>query len=641
VYCRVGQTSVCPKCAKRRSACLAAVALILSGCSHNAAPSPGRIAVLRFENLTPDVTLDWMGRAASDIIAREISTGQNSVIFHAALHSNPLAQNRPISVPGQSTESSAAIADGATRLVMGQISLVRDHLTLDVTERDAATGKTIKSFSLAARDSGHLYDLADAAAHQLSSQVTPFDSHNDQAIAAWSRANETTDYAASSAEYARAAQADPNFASAWLAWAGNTAAHGDRAAAARIVAEAQRHAGSFNSVDRTRLQLVSAELNGDRAASLAALNEIGRLLPDDVDYARTIGDQNFNARQFPSAIAAYRRVARLAPNDGLVWNQLGYSLMYSGDYDGAMSALQTYRRLSPGDVNPIDSQGDVAFSFGRFSDAEKLYQQAAARDPAFQNSADLLKAAMARLMTGDVAGADKEFDKYAAARRIAKDEMLPFRSAQWRFLSGRHDEALSALTNLVTNPDPQFQAPQFKAMVLTEMAVWELQLGHRDRALKNSLDALKSGGASASTLITRFAAENAKTAEEWSALADRMLGNPQLARMRPIVLAYALFMSQQWQAAEPLWKKLFDESGPDDSITPVIYGQILVALNRPRDAEPYLRLFPDVRTNGVMEFLSLAIPRILDARAAVLASQGKNAEADTSRKVFKTLWGGA
>src|ERR1035441_10294392 len=100
-------------------------------------------------------------------------------------------------------------------------------------------------------------------------------------------------------------------------------------------------------------------------------------------------------------------------------------------------------------------------------------------------------------------------------------------------------------------------------------------------------------------------------------------------------------MSDQWQEAEPLWKQMVDRSGPDDSLSPVIYAQILVELNRQRDAEPYVRLFPVPHPDAAPAFLSLAIPRISSPRAAVLAIQGKTTEADASRKVFKTLWGGS
>jgi tetratricopeptide (TPR) repeat protein len=627
VYCKAGLAR-----AERTIVCFLAVCL--AGCSHQPPTGATRIAVLRFENLTPDVSLDWMGRAASEIIAQEISGGQ-TVISPGALHANPNAMFRPVSAPGESVERGAALAEGATRIVSGQVSLVRNQLVLDITERDPISQKTLRNFTATVPGSGDLYGAADAAARQFSSRIVPFDTRNNQALASWARALEEPDPAKVTSEYASAVQADPDFASAWLAWARTANEHGDHAGAGKILAEAQQHAARFSELNRARVKLATAEFAGDRANVLAAMNEVGRLLPEDADNTRAIGDLNLSARQFSAAAAAYRRLTTLTPSAPPAWNQLGYALMYAGDFDGAMSALQTYQRLSPGDVNPIDSQGDVAFAFGRFADAGKLYAQASAKDPAFQNSADLYKAALAHLMTGDVPGADKKFDAYVAARRGAKDPMLGIRTAQWQFISGRHAEALASLGDLAKAAGP----PQLRTLMLTQVALWNLQLGHRDLALQESSDALKTGAASANTLIARFACEDAHGAVDWSARADRILGAPQLAQLKPAALAWALYLAHEWQAAEPLWKQLTDRAGSDDSITPAIYGQLLVELKRTKEAEPFVRLFPIPRPDQTQEFLSMVIPEIFETRAAVLAAQGKSSDADASRKVFHALSG--
>jgi hypothetical protein len=238
-------------------------------------------------------------------------------------------------------------------------------------------------------------------------------------------------------------------------------------------------------------------------------------------------------------------------------------------------------------------------------------------------------------MTGDIAGADKQFEAWATVRRTANDPIVALRAAQWSFVAGRHDPAMAMLANLAASSAPA----QMKALALTQMAIWDLQIGHRDRALREADDALKTGAASATTLIARFAAEDARTAADWSSRADRMLAVPRLTQLKPMALGFALYLSHQWEAAAPLWKQLFDRTGPDDSITPVIYGQILVELKRPREADPYVRLFPISNPESIQEFFSLAVPEIFDTRAEVLASEGKTADAEASRKVFRTLWG--
>ena len=102
-----------------RQGFLCSVFILLAACSHHQATGPVRIAVLRFENLTPDVSLDWMGRAASEIVTHELAGGKSAVISGAVLHNNPLARQRVLSAPGESTEKEAAIAEGATQVRIG------------------------------------------------------------------------------------------------------------------------------------------------------------------------------------------------------------------------------------------------------------------------------------------------------------------------------------------------------------------------------------------------------------------------------------------------------------------------------------------------------------------------------------------
>jgi tetratricopeptide (TPR) repeat protein len=537
-----------------------ALALLLAGSlACNRPIVSGRIAVLRFENLTPDASLDWMGRAASAIVSSEISA------------------------PGPAEGS-----EGATILVLGQLTRTGNRLTLDITKRDAIRQRNTESFSVSTADPNGLYALADAAARRLSPRIVPFETRDNQALAAWAQALEAPDAQQAIAGYQRAVQADPGFASAWLAWSSAVAAQGDRAEAERLLAEAQQHAASFTPTGLARL-------------------------------TRIVAEQNFNGRQFQQAALGYRKLVELEPAEAPAWNQLGYVLAYSGDYPGALAALRSYQKLTaPSDPNPLDSQGDVAFLTGRFSDAVQFYRQSSAKNPSFESSGSMLKSAYALLLAGDLPSARKQFEAYAAARQSAADPTLAFRKAEWLYLTGSRDAALAAMQALAANPNPQL-----KSAALTQAALWELQSGHRDRARQQSDAAIKTGAPSAITLIARFASENATTPADWSARLDRLLAAPQLAPIKPTALAYALYFAHLWQPAEPVWKRLAAQAPTDDALTGIFYARILVEQHRPLEAEPFVRFFPIPRATGIQEFYTLAVPEILNLRAAVNSAQGK------------------
>jgi Tfp pilus assembly protein PilF len=547
---------------------------VLLSCAHPTAPAaPSSIAVIRFENLTPDSSLDWMGRAAAEIVAREISTGRTMADLDSAL------------------------TQGAATLVLGQLTRTVNGLTLQITRRDAARQRNTETFAVT--DSGNLYALADAVAHRLNPQAAPFDTKNNQAIEAWAKALDAPSPALAVTGYQQAVQADPGFAAAWLAWSTTTAAQGDRAGAARILSDAQQHASAFSPIERARLNLTTAELSGNRAQAFAALNEIARLSPDDPATLRAIAVQNFAGRQYPQAVAAFRKVLQLNPTDVASWNELGYSLAYSGDYNGAIAALESYQKLAPNDANPLDSSGDVALLSGRFADAVKFYEQSAAKDPAFNNSGGLYKSAVALLLAGNLTTAQQKFDAYAAARKSANDPTLPLRQAEWLYLIGKRDAALSAVLALASSPNPQL-----KSAALTQAALWELGAGQRDRARAHADVALKTGAASPISLIARFASEDAGTAAGWESRAHLL--PPQL---QPISLAYAFYFSHLWQPAEPLFKQIAQNATQDDTVTGIFYARILTELNRAPEAAPYLRFYPIPPVAGIQEFYSIALPQ--------------------------------
>ena len=67
--------------------------------------------------------MDWIGRAASEVLSRDLADAMDGPVVPSAAISrfNPTLGTRPAKVPGQSSERSAAILSGATRLISGSI----------------------------------------------------------------------------------------------------------------------------------------------------------------------------------------------------------------------------------------------------------------------------------------------------------------------------------------------------------------------------------------------------------------------------------------------------------------------------------------------------------------------------------------
>lgn len=102
-----------------------------------------RVAVLRFENLTPDAETDWIGRAASEEIAGQLEgTRHNAIVPIATLRQFENAMGaRPVNAPGVSAERAAAIAAGATRIVSGFYTYQNARLQITAMEENVETRK--------------------------------------------------------------------------------------------------------------------------------------------------------------------------------------------------------------------------------------------------------------------------------------------------------------------------------------------------------------------------------------------------------------------------------------------------------------------------------------------------------------------
>ena len=134
-----------------------------------------------------------------------------------------------------------------------------------------------------------------------------------------------------------------------------------------------------------------------------------------------------NRHQFKQAQQAYQKATELEPEDISLLNGLGYAAGQAGDLEAGLAALRRYAQLRPNEANPYDSMGDIQLVAGRLSDAEASYLEASKKDPNFQNNGALIKAAMAHLLTGDVAGANAVAERYLSSRIESKDPITKIR----------------------------------------------------------------------------------------------------------------------------------------------------------------------------------------------------------------------
>lgn len=584
-----------------------------------------RLAILRFEDLAPDPSTDWIARALAEVIVSELSGSASVYAMPASrLHTlNAAMGPRPIRAPGISAEAPLAYAAGANRIGYGEYAIVSGRLRVRLTIEDSQTRQVALGPIEATVDAGDVVGAATAIAREIAADAQPFGTSNLAALEAHVRGMEAGDPATMRRYAEQAVAADPNFGPGYILLAESALQQQDRAGAGAALQAAAARGTALAPTVRIRLEILAATLRGDTAAVERALSALTQATPLDPAAWKSLGDASAGSRQYQHALAAYTRALAIEPEDAATWNQLGYTAAYAGNPDAALSALRRYQALRPADPNPLDSMGDVYLLEGRFKEAENLYLEAHKKNPAFLNGLDLFKAAMARLMTGDVGGADAILGEKAG-------------NADWLWLSGRRKEAFARLSAEA----PRQPQPDFRARSYAQLTVWALLLGDRAGAarLAEQAAAMATPASAGTVAAARFVTMPSAPVSEWAERAGRIFPNPIHAALKEVALAYALLIDRHYAEAIPLLRRMEARAGNNgDRSAAIELAWALIETGKIQEAAPLLKMNPVPGVDNSTAFLGLYFPRLYQLRAIVAESEGRSDAAREHRRVYAAL----
>jgi tetratricopeptide (TPR) repeat protein len=623
------------------------VAVLFASCIRQPGGAPPeRLAVLRLENLSGDASLGWAGRALSEIIAAELSGGKPRVISSATIHSlDRVLGVRPISAPGISAESTQAMAAGATLLAYGDYTVRHGKLEVRLTIEDTRTSKAAKtigvSFAANTGPAGDVLGAGTALARQISNTTVPYGTRNPQALEAYMRALESSDVTVMEVGLGVAIAADPGFVPPYRLLAQIKAQRQDRAGAVTTLDQALARGNDLPELERARLELESAELTGNPDTRQSALAKLVKLDSGDPNTWRALGDSLMNRHQYRQAQEAYRKASDLEPEDVALLNSIGYAAGQSGDTDAAMSALRRYAALRPNEPNPLDSMGDIQLAAGRLADAENFYLQTAGKDPNFQNNAALMKAALARLLTGDPSGANNLAERYLAARVEAKDPIVDYRRAQWTWIGGRRKAAAQQMGAFALAKESG-PLRDIASRAYAELAIWSLETSDREGAARLAQKALSiAGPASAgNALVAKFLSQPPASSSEWEVRAEQQFPGAAQSAIKNFSLAYALLVNQQFQPAMLLLRQMWEGGSPTaDEGLPAMLAWCYLETGRVKDAAPLLRSNPIPSVNGLTAYTGFYIPRLLYLRGLLAEKEGRARDARAYYDKFLALSG--
>ncbi|HEX4594094.1 MAG TPA: hypothetical protein VH157_07455, partial [Bryobacteraceae bacterium] len=504
---------------------LATTLLILSlaACARRQTHAVERLAVLPLENLSANSTLDWAGPAISAALVYDLASAPDIYAQSAG-----------------SVEGAESIR--ASRILQGYFVARNGRVEIRATLLDPRKTATVASFALdGPLDAGPL-PLANQLAKRLNGGTRAFSTSNAAAFRDYGVALSATDRPSAVHSLESATGTDPSFAAASIYSARLLLESGDRDGTRKILAAAM--SAHHDPIDQARLEYLAATAAGDMSARLKGLETLAHLTPADSQVARELADLRVLQRKFQDAVRNYGTVTRVDPDDAQAWNQLGYSYAYAQNLAGARRALEHYRQLlPPEEVNPLDSLGEVSFYLGDYAGAEQYFLQAQQKNPGEFGGGELIKAAQARLMTGDLPAADALYQRYLGLLQHSQGALAGYQQAQWEFLTGRRKAGISRLEKLA----PTLEGEAL-ALALSQLSIWKLETGDSAKAAEFAGQAVSNA--------------RSPRLRNLSAICRFLASKPAAPSGSPVADAYALLFERKFTEAVPLLETLYRDTNP-------------------------------------------------------------------------------
>ncbi len=564
------------------------LAAFSSGCTRRQEAGVERLAVMPIENLTSDAQMDWRSRASAAVVVYDLAGAKN--IFAKQVDSLSAAQSMQ-----------------ASRLLEGYFFERNGRIGLRATLEDLGRNKTADSFEIDGAVQAGFLPLANELARRMSPDARTFGTSSEKAFQFYGAALAARDSKTVEQALEAATNADPGFSDGYLDQAKLLAETGQRDRAREVVQAGERTRP--DAIERANLEYVGAAASGDAADRMKALERLTVATPANANIFKELGEMRSARREFRQAAMEYRAAAHLDPDEPGTWNELGYALAWANDLSGAREALAHYQKLAPEDNNVLDSEGEVSYFRGDFQSAGEYFEKAAAKNPS-----ELLKAAEARLMAGDLQGADALFLKHLGPAKAQNG--AAYQMAQWEFLTGRRKAGMARMEKLAPELSGDLQA-----LGLSQLAIWKLETGDGKAAADLANQAVtraQSPQVHGISAACRYIASGT-TASSGSKLVD----------------AYALVFAKKYREALPLLQATYSETNPSaDGQVRTLLAWAYVETGATEKAAALVDSYPLPLSSGEPLFASLIFPRYLFLRGAVLEKTGKRDEARKSYELY-------
>jgi len=458
------------------------------------------VAVLYFNNLTQDQSLNWLDSGLTDMLTTNLAQvkGLDVLSTERVMGAVQSATKDGKALdPGQAQK--VARDAGADAYITGALLKVGPtQLRLDVRVQDTASGQILYSDKLEGQDVQSIFGMVDRLTANIagnflpSSDLPPKAPEIEQAstsnVEAYRHYELGMDYGRrfldqdAIREFNEAVRLDPQFALAYMRLADQYFLDGDGRQNDEMTKKAEQFQARLPRYDQLELQVQivgrSRDLEGLAVAYKTVVAEFPR---SSSDISNLSGLLSVLGR--PEEGAEICRQALLPdPKNEELLNGLAYNLAESGDFNGGLAENDAYMAERPGDLNPLDSRGDILYDAGRDDEAVASYRKALELKPDFNDYNEYLKLAVVYADQRKSDMADAMLQQFAQHAVPVQQPYVPGFEAHLQQMRGDFEGALVNYRRVVQQLGRAGQN-EAASIFLHQFALLSMMLGENSSAL--------------------------------------------------------------------------------------------------------------------------------------------------------------
>jgi serine/threonine protein kinase/tetratricopeptide (TPR) repeat protein len=361
------------------------------------------VAVIAFENLTGDKSLDDLRKAIPNLLITSLEqSGHFYVATWERMH-DILKQlgKGDVEIIGRDAGFELCRQEGIEAIVIGTFTRAGNMFATDVKVLDVDTKTLLKSAS--SRGEGVdsvIRTQIDELSREISKgiglsteiitagqlPVAEVTTHSMEAYHYFLRGNEETEkfyYLEALGSYKKAVAIDPTFATAYLSlsWAYDFIF--ETRASREAMEKAMTYARKATEKERLYIEAdYAGYIERDQEKTIRLLEQIISKYPKE-KRAYLFLANTFGYDDSDKAIEGLNKALEIDPHYGEAFNLLGMYYRYKGNFEKALELFKKYASVSPDQANPIDCLANLYFREGRFDEAIAKFKEALSVRPDF------------------------------------------------------------------------------------------------------------------------------------------------------------------------------------------------------------------------------------------------------------------